>query len=272
MGSHFEQYKNSHFTPKDIGDNLVTVFKEAFSDENKYFFKFLDLFPYFIAIFSPDGTIVYLNQAGFDEVKVTDPDKVIGRYNILKDLIVLDTLNLRDGVERAFSGEKVFTKGIRFPADRYNKQAEPFIKVVIQNVSLFPIHDENQQIAYIIMVAVNLQEFEGRKEIVKVLEYMNKHWQEEFNRDELAKIANLSVHHFSRLFRENQGMTPQDYYKKIKIEKLCEKLLDPNLNITQAFSVCGVDVKGRYMKYFKDAVGLTPLEYRNKHMSIFQEI
>jgi len=66
-------------------------------------------------------------------------------------------------------------------------------------------------------------------------EYMNEYWFESFDRD------------------------------KIKVEKIKEKLLDPNLTVTQAFSECGVDSKGKYFQHFKDIAGMTPTEFRNKN-------
>ena len=246
----------------EINYEIVQLFEETFSERN-VFFHFLDSFPFMIAIFSPDGTCVYLNSKGFEEVKINDPSLVVGRYNILQDTVVLDTLGLRDSLVRVFKGERVIERNLRFPADRYNKTDSPFIKIVIQTVSSFPIYDDRQQMAYIAMVFVTTETFEGRKEIVKVLEYLNEHWLDEFDREKLAEVANMSIYHFTRVFKQHQGMSPLDHYKQIKLKKLCEKLIDPNYTITQAFAACGVDVKGRYMQYFKEEFGMTPSAYRS---------
>ena len=250
-----------------MDDNqLMTAFQQAFAHGDMSF-QFLDLFPFMVAIFTPDGTLAYLNRAGFEEIHVTDPRRVIGRYNILKDSVILDTLGRRKGIEATFRGVRATEHNLKFPSDHFNINNESVSKVLIQTVSGFPLLDEQRHIAYIALVLVNIQTYEGRVEIVRVLEYMNQNWQEDFNREKLAEIANLSVYHFTRMFKMDQGVTPQNYYKQIKIAKLCEKLLDPNLNITQAFSACGVDAKGRYLQYFKDSVGITPSEYRKIHQN-----
>jgi len=247
---------------KEPDSDLALSFQNAFSDK-AVFLQFLDFFPYQIAIFNPEGTIVFLNRAGYEEVKVSDPGRVIGQYNILEDTLVLDDLGHRERLLRAFSGERVITENTRFPADRYNKTDGPFIKTVVQTVSCFPLLDEMQKVAYIVMVFVTTGSYGGRDEIVKVLEYMNQHWRDEFDRDNLAKIANISPYHFTRVFKQEHGVTPQEYYKMIKLKKLSEILLDPNFSVNQAFAACGVDVKGRYMHYFKEEFGMTPNEYRN---------
>jgi len=250
---------------KTIGDELIDAFQNAFSDKDM-FFQLLDYFPYQIAIFAPDGTIVYLNRAGYDEIKIHDPNLILGRYNILKDTVVLDALGYKERLLQAFSGEKTVTVNARFPADRYNKIDSPFIKTVVQTVTCFPLWDKNNQIAYIVMVFITTGSYKGREEIVKVLEYMNQHWHEEFDREKLAKIANISPYHFTRVFKQEHGVTPQEYYKMIKLKKLGEMLLDPNFSVNQAFAACGVDVKGRYLSYFKVEFGMTPNEYRNKNL------
>jgi methylphosphotriester-DNA--protein-cysteine methyltransferase len=60
-------------------------------------------------------------------------------------------------------------------------------------------------------------------------------------------------------------MTPMDYYKRTKIDKIKEKLLAPGLSISEAFAVCGVEYNGRYKQYFKDIVGKTPSKYREEN-------
>ena len=250
---------------KPVDCDPVQSFRNAFSDK-AMFFQFLDNFPHQVAIFAPDGCIVYLNRMGHDVVKIQDSRKILGLYNILEDKVVLEVLGHRDRLQRAFGGEIMTTENVRFPADRYNKIDSPFIKTIVQTVSVFPLFDETQQISYIVMVFVTTGTYVGREEIVKVLEYMNQHWRDEFDRDKLAKIANISPHHFTHVFKQEQGVSPQEYYKMIKLKKLGEVLLDPNFSVTQAFTACGVDAKGRYMNYFKDEYGMTPNEYRNIHI------
>ena len=247
---------------KEAVSDFTQSFQNAFSDK-AVFLQFIDNFPYQIAVFNAEGTIVFLNRAGYDEIKVNDPSRVIGQYNILEDALVLDDLGHRDRLQRAFRGERIITENARFPADRYNKTASPFIKTVVQTVSCFPILDDERQVRYVAMVFVTTGSYGGREEIVKVLEYMNQHWRDEFDRDNLAKIANISPYHFTRVFKQEHGVTPQEYYKMIKLKKLGEILLDPNFSVNQAFAACGVDVKGRYMHYFKEEFGMTPNEYRN---------
>ena len=113
-----------------------------------------------------------------------------------------------------------------------------------------------------VMVFETTQTYMGKKEIARAEEYMVKNWQEDFNLEKIAKVADLSPFHFSRMFKQKTGLTPHNFYKQIKISKIKEKLCDPNLTISNAFTACGVDYKGRYLQNFKELTGMSPSEYR----------
>lgn len=265
MASDYRQNNEQHVNKEAVCGELTNAFLKAFAEKDMSF-QFLDMFPFAIAIFAPDGVLLYLNRAGYEELQIANPNPAIGEYNILKDKVILDTLGRREPLEKAFRGESAIAHNLKFPSDHFLNVKRPFMKILIQTVSCFPLCDKQQQIAYIAMVLVTTQAYEGKTEVLKVLEYLNHNWRDEFDRDKLAKVANLSAFHFTRMFKQYQGLTPHEYYKQLKIKKLCEKLLDPNLSITLAFTECGVDVKGRYMQYFKESVGLTPSEYRKLHL------
>lgn len=57
-------------------------------------------------------------------------------------------------------------------------------------------------------------------------------------------------------------MTPYSYYRDIKLEKIKEALNNLDLNISEAFSLCGVDYSGGFARAFKRKMGMTPSEYR----------
>ena len=234
------------------------------------FFQFLDLFPYTIEIFAPDGTAVYANRMGYEEMNIADPSQHIGKYNILKDPVVLDVLGQRKIVERAFQGERINSENVRVPyedtAERYEPKDRSFNKILYYNISCFPIWDEYQQLAYIAMVFITMRTYTGRLEMTRAQEYMDNNWYDSFDRVKIAAAANVSPYHFSRMFKQFAGTPPQDYYVQVKVEKIKEKLCDPNLTVTQAFAECGVDSKGKYLQHFKKIAGMTPIEYRNRNM------
>ena len=77
----------------------------------------------------------------------------------------------------------------------------------------------------------------------------------------MAKIAKLSPSHFCRVFKSEMGITPYQYYQKLKIEHLMEKLNDTTISIKEAFKSCGLKYSGQSFAAFKKHVGVTPSQY-----------
>ena len=252
---------------KASANTAVEAFQKAFSNKD-IFFQFLDLFPFMIEIFAIDGTSVYVNKAGYQDVNIANPDEIVGHYNVLNDPVVMDVLGMREGVERIFRGETGVITEVRIPfedlSERYTQIDKDFSGVMFQKITGFSVRDEEQDTIYIVMIFETTHTYKSKNEIVKAEEYMRKNWQIEFDLDKIAEAVNLSPYYFLRLFKQQTGVTPYTYYKEIKIGKLKEKLLDPNLNVTQAFTACGVDTHGRYLRFFKEFTGMTPSKYRRE--------
>jgi len=54
-----------------------------------------------------------------------------------------------------------------------------------------------------------------------------------------------------------------DYYKKVKVDHIKERLRDKSLNIAEVFALCGEDNRGALGRTFKELTGMTPRGYRN---------
>jgi YesN/AraC family two-component response regulator len=105
--------------------------------------------------------------------------------------------------------------------------------------------------------------YKGRADIVDAKKYIDEHWMDEFDQEALAKAVKVSLSHLRSLFKQHTGETMNDYYKKVKVGHIKEKLMDKNLLIAEAFSLCGEDNRGAFVRTFKELTGMTPSEYRN---------
>ena len=257
--------KTEHTKNSGEVNTMVEAFQKTLGSRD-IFFQFLDIFPYAIEIFAPDGTSVFINRAACEDANIADPKEVIGHYNVLNDPVILDVLAQRPFIEQAFKGETITVSNVRVPYEdtgaRYTKADENYNEVKYQSITGFPIRDEDQQITYIVMIFITTNTFKGKREIVNAQEYINNTWKEEFDLEKTAKTVNLSVYHFSRLFKQETGITPLTYYRRLKVSKLKEKLRDQNVTIEQAFIECGVDYNGNYLHYFKEITGQTPSQFR----------
>ena len=206
-----------------------------------------------------------MNKAMLDEYHTISADMVVGKYNIFKDPYII-ALGQIDKLRRAFQGETVYFHDIRVPLEDIAKLygVRDFdLEAVYQDITVFPILDEQKQVMYVAAVLVNRRVYQRKDEIAKAREYIESHWLERFNANKTAKAAYLSKAHFTRLFRKHTGMTPYEYYTNYRISKLKEKLMDANLTVKQAFAACNMDYNGNSARLFKIKVGVSPSEFRN---------
>ena len=261
---------NSNDTNR-LNEKFIQAFQAMLGDRATMF-QFIDIFPYPIQIFDPDGFLLFANRAICEDSNVANLNEAIGIYNILQDPVTLDVLGLREPIEAVFKGERRTVHDVRIPYEdisaKFTQKDEQFHKVKYQDITGFQLWNEQDEIAFIIMIFITKLTYMGRSDVAKAQEYMRLHWLDNFDLEKIARAVSLSRRHFQRIFKEVANKTPLEYYQEIKIEKLQEKMLDPLLSITDAFSACGVESNGTWFNAFKKATGMTPTEYRRQKLNI----
>ncbi len=254
--------------PEDNQNLLADSFQSFFnSDKEALLAKVIEMFPYMIHVFAPDGTTVFVNEAVCKQYGITRElleETIIGKYNVLTDPAVASEIP-PSVLQRAFQGETVYCPDIKIPlkvlAERFGGQ-DYDMEAMYQAITTFPIFDDAGQVAYVVGIQTVRRVYRGKEEIERAKEYIESNWLDAFNINETAKASGLSRTHFSRLFKKHTGMTPHDYYVKFKISRIKDKLSDSNLSISQAFAACGLDYNGHFAKVFKRKTGFSPSQYR----------
>ena len=222
------------------------------------------MFPIPIEVFAPDGTSVYMNYAFMELNNIRDRSLAIGKYNVLNDPIMKQLGLGNDMLSAFYYGEKGIFKGFQAPAkdlvERKVVTEKPF-KSAILDIYYYPVFKDKKLIFVVCVFCVRNLYF-GRPDVARAKEYIDTHWQGEFHKEKLSKAVGMSVAPLYKLFKEHTGITPGDYHKKVKIERLKEKLTDKCLSIKEAFAACGEDSQGRIAKVFKEITGMSPTEFR----------
>jgi AraC family transcriptional regulator of adaptative response / methylphosphotriester-DNA alkyltransferase methyltransferase len=76
----------------------------------------------------------------------------------------------------------------------------------------------------------------------------------------------VSLHHLTRLFRQEFGLTPTEYLNNLRLGKAVACLSDPALRILDVAYVCGFGSLSRFYACFRKQFGVTPSEYRRQKM------
>ena len=86
-----------------------------------------------------------------------------------------------------------------------------------------------------------------------------------FQRDELAAMAHISPGYLGRIFKKETGMSLTDYIIKRRITVAKQLLAKTNLPVTRISGRVGITYSSYFTKLFKEQVGMTPQEYRQKN-------
>ncbi|MGW7527508.1 helix-turn-helix transcriptional regulator [Streptomyces sp. NPDC054783] len=84
--------------------------------------------------------------------------------------------------------------------------------------------------------------------------------------DAVAACAGYSRYHFLRAFKDVYGETPGQYLTHRRIERAEEMLRCANLTVTEICTLVGFSSLGTFSARFKARTGLTPSEYRARHV------
>lgn len=96
------------------------------------------------------------------------------------------------------------------------------------------------------------------------IEYLESDPQQTLSISEIAKKCNVSEIYFRRLFKEYSKKSPIEYRMSAKMEKAKKLLLFDDLNVNEISDLLGFTDASYFCKQFKERVGVSPIQYRNK--------
>jgi len=101
--------------------------------------------------------------------------------------------------------------------------------------------------------------------IKKAINYIEQHYTDKIQLEDIADAANLSVSHFQRIFKKTMNISPTDYLKQYRLTKAKELLLTTTQSITDISFNCGFESNAYFSYIFKKEVFTTPSIYRKSH-------
>ena len=111
----------------------------------------------------------------------------------------------------------------------------------------------------------------SRLMVQNTIAYMEKQFNSEISVGELAAQYYLSASYFSRIFKEITGTTLVAKLQTIRVEKACELLETTTRTVTEiAYDVGYQDMKYFY-ELFRRQKGISPKQYRKRHMTLLTE-
>ena len=101
-----------------------------------------------------------------------------------------------------------------------------------------------------------------RHQARRVLDYIESNLGGQLTLTELARIADLSLHHFARMFKRTIGVAPYRYVLERRVERAKWMLRTARASLVDISLAVGFDSQSHFTSAFGRMVGATPTEFQ----------
>jgi transcriptional regulator GlxA family with amidase domain len=101
--------------------------------------------------------------------------------------------------------------------------------------------------------------------VAAALAHLREHLHEPVMMDHLARQAGCGRARLFQLFKQNTGLTPNDYLQRLRIAKARELLTTTSQSVTEIAFAAGFASSQYFSRVFRKYTGQMPSEYRRRH-------
>lgn len=110
---------------------------------------------------------------------------------------------------------------------------------------------------------MNNQNHVNYQRIAEAIDYLQQHFRQQPNLDEVAEKVNLSPFHFQRMFTDWAGVSPKKFLQYISVEHAKQMLKEKQVTVSDAAYETGLSGTSRLHDLFVNIEGMTPGEFKN---------
>ena len=103
-----------------------------------------------------------------------------------------------------------------------------------------------------------------RREAQQILAFLNEHYAEPVTLEQVSAHIHMNEAKCCKLFKSAYGRSIFTYLTDYRLEKSILLLSDPSLSVTRIAELCGFNSTSYFIKRFREKVGVSPLQYRNR--------
>ena len=107
----------------------------------------------------------------------------------------------------------------------------------------------------------------NRRDVHEIRLYIDEHFGEKITLDAIAQHFFINKTYLTRIFKEQYGMTVNNYINQVRITKAKEMLRFTDLYVELIGEKCGIDDPNYFSRLFKKVEGVSPGIYRKQWKS-----
>ncbi len=166
-------------------------------------------------------------------------------------------------------------KGVAFPLnaimqvyprlDRLSSQKESFYAMIELLTILYELSksDGMRELASSSFAKVDVES--DNRRVLKVKDFINKHFTEEIRLSDLADLVGMSPSAFSRFFKLSTSKTLSEYVVDIRLGAAARQLVDTADSVSEICYCCGFNTLSNFNRLFRKHKGCSPTEFRDKY-------
>ena len=190
------------------------------------------------------GGVRLLNRNSLEQVKVTQ--------------IVFITISVRAAIEGGLAPETAYSRGDAYIQDvlecRTISEAA-FIGHTMYEDFIKLVHNTQRNPGY-------------SRQIQSCCDYITLHIEEKLTLSDIASRIGYSDYYLSRKFKQETGVSINDYIKTAKTERAKTLLLSTDKSIQEISDMLSFGARSFFAQTFKDIVGVPPAQYREENQKI----
>ena len=98
--------------------------------------------------------------------------------------------------------------------------------------------------------------------IQKCVDYIEAHLDQKIHSEELASISGYTAYYLTHKFREETGLSVNDYIKNAKVERAKVLLRSTDQSVQDISAALCFSTRNYFSRVFQEITGVTPIEYR----------
>lgn len=222
---------------------------------------------------TPDNKNIVVNEGNFILVppvskhritfESTDFSKVTLRFDMTPK--ITENANFYQTAESLLDTVKVFP---------YSQQMKDLVAPMVENATKRPHQYKTVIFTYIIAFVIEtLRVVVGKTKISpskkykdsrinNAVDYIKNNISASLTVADVANHIHMSSKHFTRIFIKELGVTPGNYIRDFKIERIRKLILTANLPLDDIADIMGYSDSTSLIKAFKRVEGNTPLQYK----------